>query len=275
MFKIFKSFFTKIDEEMLEELEENLILADCGASVSCEIIDELRDRIKSKSLKTQEEVKEELKNIIEGILGEQNPSDISPCYLIVGVNGVGKTTTIGKLANQFKKSGKSVLLAAGDTFRAAAAEQLEQWAARANCDIVRQQEGADPASVVYDALSAAKARNTNVVIIDTAGRLHNKQHLMDELTKIKKVVDKNNMQAKTLLILDANTGQNGLNQAKAFAESADIDGLILTKMDSTSKGGIVLAIKKELNLPVEYVGIGESIDDLMQFDVKWFVNELI
>jgi fused signal recognition particle receptor len=275
MLKLFRKIFTKIDEEMLEELEENLILADCGSALSGGIIGELRQAIKEKGLKTQDEVKNELKSIIKNLLGNNEISEISPCYLIVGVNGVGKTTTIGKLAYKFRKTGKSVLLAAGDTFRAAAAEQLEMWAERAGCDIVRQQEGADPASVVFDAISAAKARQTDVVIIDTAGRLHNKQHLMEELAKIKKVVNKSGIKSRTLLVIDANTGQNGLNQAKSFAESADVDGIILTKMDATSKGGIVLAIKKELGIPVEYVGVGESLDDFMQFDVEWFIDELI
>jgi fused signal recognition particle receptor len=277
---IFSGFFS-VSDEFYEELEEALILSDMGLDTAVEAVNELRSRVKSRKLKDEEDVKACLREILNEILdvGEaalaltSKPSVV----LFVGVNGVGKTTTIGKLGAFLKKEGKRVLFAAGDTFRAAAAEQLTIWAERSNLDIVRHEEGSDPAAVVFDAMNAARAREMDVVLIDTAGRLHNKQNLMNELSKISRVVDREGegISKETLLVLDATTGQNGLIQAKQFAETAGITGIVLTKLDGTAKGGIVVAIAKELKLPVKFVGLGEGVDDLQVFDAKAFTEALI
>lgn len=277
MLKLFSKIFSKLDEETLEELEENLIMADCGAIASLEIVAQLRKAAKEKKITEMQPAKEELRNIIEGMLATTHePQTTEPLkiVLIIGVNGVGKTTSIGKLAHYYARQGKSVMLAAADTFRAAAAEQLTVWAERANCPIVKQEQGADPAAVVYDAIASAKAKNVDVLLVDTAGRLHNKQDLMGELDKIKRVIQKE-ATPETLLVLDATTGQNALSQAKSFGEITQINGIILTKLDGTSKGGIVIAIKKEQEIPVRYVGIGESVSDLREFDAKWFAEQLV
>lgn len=271
--------FTKIDEELFEELEEMLITADCGAMTSAKICDELRKRVKQTGTKEPEDVKELLcETISEMMEGEQelNLATKPSIILVIGVNGVGKTTTIGKMANQLKGSGKKVLVAAADTFRAAAIEQLEIWTNRAGCDIVKHSEGADPAAVVYDAIAAAKARNVDVVIVDTAGRLHNKIGLMNELAKISRIIEREMPDAskEVLLVLDATTGQNAVNQAREFKNAAGITGIVLTKLDGTAKGGIVFAIANELKLPVKYVGVGEGVDDLIPFDSKDFVEAL-
>ena len=277
---IFSGLFS-VSDEFYEELEESLILADMGIDTAVDAVEELRSRVKAQKLKDEEEVKACLREILLEILEQEEPTlDISgkpAVILFVGVNGVGKTTTIGKLAAYLKKQDKSVLLAAGDTFRAAAAQQLTIWAERSNLDIIKHSEGADPASVVFDAMNAAKARGTDVVLIDTAGRLHNKQNLMNELNKISRVIDREGgtESRETLLVLDAATGQNGLIQAKQFAETAGITGLVLTKLDGTAKGGIVVAIAKELKLPVKFVGLGEGVDDLQPFQAKEFVDALI
>lgn len=271
--------FTKIDDELIEELEEQLIMADVGVSTSEKICSILRDKIKEYSLTEVSQIKSILKEIITDILKGDNSIHIQSkptVVLVIGVNGVGKTTAIGKLAYNFKNQGKSVLLAAADTFRAAAIEQLQVWADRSQADIVKHSEGADPAAVVYDSIAAAKSRGTDVLICDTAGRLHNKKNLMDELSKIKRVINNeigsNNIE--TLLVLDATTGQNGVNQAKEFSSIAGITGIILTKLDGTAKGGVVVSIKEELNIPVKYIGIGEQIDDLQPFVAEEFVNAL-
>ena len=273
--------FTKADDDFYEELEECLILADVGMQVTSKVVSDLRKKVKSERLKTNVEVKNALTSILTGVLktGDQSlqlntkPSVI----LMVGVNGVGKTTTIGKLAASFTAQGKKVLLVAGDTFRAAAAEQLTVWSERANCSIVRHEEGSDPASVVFDGCVAAKARGTDIVIIDTAGRLHNKSNLMNELNKITRVIRRELPDAdlETLMVLDATTGQNGLIQAKQFAETAGLTGIVLTKLDGTAKGGIVFAIAGEMGLPVKYIGVGEGVDDLMAFDPAEFVEALL
>lgn len=275
------SSFTGENEEFFDELEEVLILADVGTDTSVKAVDKLRELVKARGLRGGEEVKAAFGEVLTEILNvgsrglalNTKPSVI----LVVGVNGVGKTTTIGKLASKLSSEGKSVLLAAGDTFRAAAAEQLEIWANRAHVDIVRHEEGSDPASVVFDGISAAKARGRDVVIIDTAGRLHNKQNLMNELNKISRIINREMPDAdkETLLVLDATTGQNGLIQAKQFKETADITGIVLTKLDGTAKGGIVFAIADELELPVKYVGVGEGVDDLMPFEPDKFVEALL
>ena len=277
---IFSGFFS-VDEDFFEELEENLILSDMGMDTTMEAVEELRSRVKERKIKDPEEVKACLREILVEMLDVGDTSlhleDKPAVILMIGVNGVGKTTTIGKLANVLKKEGNRVLLAAGDTFRAAAADQLTIWADRAKVDIVKHGEGSDPAAVVFDAMNAARARKSDVVLVDTAGRLHNKQNLMNELNKISRVIDRegNTSSKEVLLVLDATTGQNGLIQAKQFGESAGITGIVLTKLDGTAKGGIVLAIAKELGVPVKYVGLGEGIDDLQPFDPVAFAEALV
>lgn len=275
------SNFRKADEELLEELEEALIMSDVGVETSTRIISNLRDRIKKEKIEDEEGVKTALREEIQAILDEvdnslhltTNPSVI----LVVGVNGVGKTTSIGKIANRLKQDGKKVVIAAADTFRAAAVEQLEIWANRANCKMVKKEEGADPASVVYDAIQITKQEQADVLICDTAGRLHNKKYLMDELLKIKKVIDKELPDAskEVLMVLDATTGQNAISQVKAFKETVDINGLILTKLDGTAKGGVVIGIVAENKMPVKFVGVGEQIDDMQIFESEDFVKALI
>lgn len=275
---IFKSF-VKVDEDMLEELEEVLIASDVGINITSEIIDELRDRIKSKHITEPEDAKNELIEILESTIGEDEPLDVSKkptVILVIGVNGVGKTTSIAKLANKLKNEGKSVALAAADTFRAAAIDQLEIWANRVGVPIIKHSEGADPAAVVFDACSYVKSHGTDVLIVDTAGRLHVKKNLMDELAKINRVIDRelNGAGRETLLILDAVTGQNAINQAKEFMHTSDITGIILTKLDGTAKGGIIISVKKELGIPVKFIGVGEQMDDLQTFNGKNFVKAL-
>ena len=278
---IFASFGSELTDDFYDELEESLILADTGMDVTLELVEELRRRVRAEGVKTVEEARSCMVRVIAEALeaGEQG-LDLSTkpsVLLFIGVNGVGKTTTIGKIGAQLKHSGKKVLFCAADTFRAAAAEQLTIWADRAGVDIIKQHEGADPAAVVFDAMSAAKARKSDVVLVDTAGRLHNKQNLMNELNKISRVIDRElpGCARETLLVLDATTGQNGLIQAKQFGESAGITGIVLTKLDGTAKGGIVLAIAKELGVPVKFVGLGEGIDDLQPFDPAAFAEALI
>ena len=272
--------FDKLDDEFYEELEEALILADIGASTAADTVVQLRKRVSQKLLTRADEVKDALRDILAEKLDVGDTAlhvDTQPSVvLIIGVNGVGKTTSIGKLAARLKGEGKKVLLCAGDTFRAAAADQLEIWANRAGVDIVRQHEGADPGAVLFDALQAAKARHADVVLCDTAGRLHNKQNLMNELAKLRKIIDRETPDAakETLLVLDATTGQNGLIQARQFKETAGLTGIILTKLDGTAKGGIVVAIAQELQVPVKFVGVGEGIDDLRPFDAGEFTKEL-
>ena len=271
--------FDRLDDDFYEELEEALILADIGAAT--DTVAQLRKRVSQKLLGRADEVKDALRDILAEKLDVGDPSmDLSTqpsVVLIIGVNGVGKTTSIGKLAARYKSEGKKVLLCAGDTFRAAAADQLEIWADRAGVDIVRQHEGADPGAVLFDALQAAKARNVDVVLCDTAGRLHNKQNLMNELAKLRKIIDREVPDAakETLLVLDATTGQNGLIQARQFKETAGLTGIILTKLDGTAKGGIVVAIAQELQVPVKFVGVGEGIGDLRPFDAREFTRELL
>lgn len=271
--------FTKIDEEFFEELEENLIMADVGAVTSARICESLRKKVKEKGISDAFQVKEALKEIIAEMLEGDSELDLSTTptvVLVIGVNGVGKTTTIGKLANNLKNDGKKVLLAAADTFRAAAIDQLQIWADRAGVDLVKHDEGSDPAAVVFDAVNAGKARGCDVVICDTAGRLHNKKNLMDELSKISRVIDREapGSAKEVLLVLDATTGQNALNQAKLFQEAAGLTGIILTKLDGTARGGVVIGIKEELNIPIKYIGIGEQIDDLKPFHSEEFVDAL-
>ncbi len=271
--------FTKIDDDFLDELEEVLILSDIGVETSQHIISQLRGKIKEKGLKDPQEIKSELRSIISDILGKFSPLNLESkpsVILVIGVNGVGKTTTIGKLATNFVNDGKKVLLAAADTFRAAATQQLVTWSERSGADIVTSFEGADPASVVYDAISSAKAKNYDIVICDTAGRLHNKRNLMDELSKISRIIKREmgDVQTEVLLVLDATTGQNAINQAKMFKEAAGITGIILTKLDGTAKGGVVIAIKNELDIPVRYIGVGEQADDLQEFDPEMFANAI-
>lgn len=271
--------FTKIDEEFFEELEENLIMADVGAVTSARICENLRKKVKEKGLTDAGEVKGALKEIIAEMLSGDEALDLSTkpaVILVIGVNGVGKTTTIGKLANNLRQDGKKVLLAAADTFRAAAIDQLQIWADRAQVDLVRHEEGSDPAAVVFDAVNAGKARGCDVVICDTAGRLHNKKNLMDELAKIARVIDREapGSSKEVLLVLDVTTGQNALNQAKLFQEAAGLTGIILTKLDGTARGGVVIGIKEELNIPIKYIGVGEQIDDLRPFNSKDFVDAL-
>ena len=277
---IFSGFFP-VDEDFFEELEENLILSDMGMDTTLEAVETLRERVKANKIKEPEEVKACLREILVEMLDvgstELDLTDKPAVILMIGVNGVGKTTTIGKLANLLKNQGNRVLLAAGDTFRAAAADQLAIWADRAKVDIVRHEEGSDPAAVVFDAMNAARARKTDVVLVDTAGRLHNKQNLMNELNKIRRVIDREGTASskEVLLVLDATTGQNGLIQAKQFGESAGITGIVLTKLDGTAKGGVVLAIAKEMGVPVKFVGLGEGIDDLQPFDAVAFAEALV
>lgn len=273
--------FSQLDDDFYDELEESLVMADMGAETTMEAVEELKQRCKRNKIKDTEGAKACMKEILAELLTVGDPnvdmSNAPAVVLFIGVNGVGKTTSIGKLAARWKGEGKRVLLCAGDTFRAAAADQLTIWSERAGVDIIKQHEGADPAAVVYDAMSAAKARKTDVVLVDTAGRLHNKQNLMNELNKISRVIDRECPDAsrETLLVLDATTGQNGLIQAKQFGESAGITGIVLTKLDGTAKGGIVIAIAKELGVPVKYVGVGEQVGDLQPFDAKAFVEALL
>ena len=273
------SAFTKIDEDLYEELEEALIMADIGVETSLYIIEKLREKVKDEKIHDPAEVKGAIIRVITEILEKDDEPFELPhpsVVLVIGVNGVGKTTTIGKLTHNYMENGKTVLLAAADTFRAAAIDQLQVWADRNNAQLIKHQENSDPGAVVYDAVQAAKARNTDVLICDTAGRLHNKKNLMEELRKISKIVNKEYPDAKveTLLVLDATTGQNALQQAKLFKEVADITGLVLTKLDGTAKGGIVLAIKHEMNIPVRYIGVGEQMDDLQEFNSKDFAKAL-
>ncbi len=276
VFKVFRH----VDEELFEELEEALISADVGVETSMEIIERLRESAKKNKILESEELSQELRRIIAELMEENTPvqRDHSglKIILVIGVNGVGKTTSIGKLAYKFKSEGKKVMLAAADTFRAAAIDQLMIWADRSGVDIIKHDEGSDPASVVFDAVSAAKARGTDILIVDTAGRLHNKKNLMEELRKILKVADREAPDAlkETLLVLDATTGQNALSQAKLFGEISEIDGIILTKLDGTAKGGVVIAICNEQRLPVRYIGVGEGIDNLQDFSASDFVKAL-
>ncbi len=273
--------FEELGEEFFEELEENLILADVGMNIAVEAVEKLRKRVYDDRLLGAENVKAALREILAEKLDVGSTAlDLSTSpsvVLMIGVNGVGKTTSIGKLGHQLKEQGKKVMFCAGDTFRAAAADQLEIWSERAGVDIVRQHEGADPGAVLFDGLQAAKARGTDVVLVDTAGRLHNKQNLMNELAKMRKIIDRETPDAakETLLVLDATTGQNGLIQARQFKETAGLTGIILTKLDGTAKGGIVIAIAQELQVPVKYVGLGEGIDDLQPFDAKEFLEAMI
>ena len=275
------SNFRKVDEELLEELEEVLIMSDVGTETSLKIISNLRNRVKLDKLQDEEQVKKALKEEIQKILDEV-PSSLNlettpSVILVVGVNGVGKTTSIGKIANRLKNDGKKVVLAAADTFRAAAVEQLEIWANRAGVDIVKRNEGTDPASVVYDAIKITKEKNADVLICDTAGRLHNKKYLMDELEKIKRVIDKEmpNASKEILMVLDATTGQNAISQVKAFKETVNLTGLVLTKLDGTAKGGVVIGIVQENKLPIKFIGVGEQIDDMEIFNSEDFVNAFL
>ena len=277
--QVLKSY-TKVDDELIEEIEEILITADVGVETTMDIIDKLTDAIKTKKITDPQDVKGELKLIIEEILTNDNSTlDVShsPSIIVmVGVNGVGKTTTIGKLAARYKKEGKKVLIAAGDTFRAAAIDQLEVWANRSGVDIIKHQEGADPGAVIFDSIKAAKARNTDLLICDTAGRLHNKSNLMNELSKVFKIIDREYPEAKreVLLVVDATTGQNAVSQAKSFKQVCDITGIVLTKLDGTAKGGVVLAVKSEVDVPVKLIGVGEKMEDLQDFDAKAFSEAL-
>ena len=272
--------YKKIDDDFLDEIEEILISADMGVELTMDIIDYIKEEVKKNKLEDPNEIKGVIKNYLVDMLnstkGVEDIAGKQKIIMIVGVNGVGKTTSIGKLSYRLKSSGKSVIVAAGDTFRAAAIEQLEEWCNRAKVDIVASEQGSDPGSIVYDAIQAARARKTDVLICDTAGRLHNKVNLMNELTKIFKIIEKeySSAQKEVLLVIDANTGQNGLIQAKLFKESCSIDGIILTKLDSTAKGGIVFPIVKELNVPIKYIGVGEKIDDLQVFDAEMFVDAI-
>jgi fused signal recognition particle receptor len=270
--------FKRVDEDFLEELEEILILSDMGVETSAYLIGELRSKVKQDSIEKPEAIRSALTDIIAALLAGEKPNYPCPTVmLIVGVNGVGKTTAIGKLAHRFKSEGKQVVLAAGDTFRAAASEQLAKWGKNANVPVVKHHEGADPGAVVFDAVQSAKSKNADILICDTAGRLHNKQNLMDELEKIDRVIDKAWPKANrtNYLVVDAATGQNALVQAKAFMESVKIDGIILTKLDGTAKGGMACAIKKSLGLPVVYIGVGEKMEDLIPFDAEAFAQGLL
>lgn len=271
--------FTKIDDELFEELEELLVMGDVGVPTAEKICEELKKKVKKEGIKNPNEIHRLLEETVSDMLrgGEELDLSTTPSIiLVIGVNGVGKTTTIGKLANHLTKQGKKVILAAGDTFRAAAIEQLEIWADRSHCEIIKQNEGSDPAAVIYDAISAAKARHADVIICDTAGRLHNKKPLMDELAKINRIIDRElpNASKEKLLVLDATTGQNAVNQAEQFSLATGITGIVLTKLDGTAKGGVVLAIKEGLGIPVKYIGVGEQIDDLQPFDAEDFARAL-
>ncbi|MGE4276195.1 MAG: signal recognition particle-docking protein FtsY [Lawsonibacter sp.] len=278
---LFANFGSELTDDFYDELEESLILADTGMDVALELVGELRRRVRAEGIKTMEEARACMCRVVNDALtvgdAALNLSSRPSVVLFIGVNGVGKTTTIGKIGAQLKREGKKILFCAADTFRAAAAEQLTVWAERAGAEIIKQQEGADPAAVVFDALSAAKARKADVVLVDTAGRLHNKQNLMNELNKMSRVIDRElpDCARETLLVLDATTGQNGLIQAKQFQETAGITGIILTKLDGTAKGGIAIAIAKELGVPVKYAGVGEGVDDLRPFDASDFAQALI
>ena len=274
--------FKKIDDDLFDELEEVLITSDLGVNTSMDIIEKLRQAAKEKKLRDSYELKSELNKIMSDILTEGSGSEIElqgtpAVIMVIGVNGVGKTTSIGKIANMYRNQGKSVLIAAADTFRAAAIEQLEVWSERAGVDIIKQQEGSDPAAVIYDAVNAAKSRNIDILLCDTAGRLHNKKNLMEELKKIYKILNRElpKSSKEVLLVLDATTGQNAVQQAIQFKEAADITGIILTKLDGTAKGGIVLAIKNDYDIPVKFIGVGEKIDDIEPFDPVEFVNAII
>lgn len=274
--------FKKIDDDLFDELEEVLITSDLGVNTSMDIIEKLRQAAKEKKLRDSYELKSELNKIMSDILTEGSGSKIElqgtpAVIMVIGVNGVGKTTSIGKIANMYRNQGKSVLIAAADTFRAAAIEQLEVWSERAGVDIIKQQEGSNPAAVIYDAVNAAKSRNIDILLCDTAGRLHNKKNLMEELKKIYKILNRElpNSSKEVLLVLDATTGQNAVQQAIQFKEAADITGIILTKLDGTAKGGIVLAIKNDYDIPVKFIGVGEKIDDIEPFDPVEFVNAII
>ena len=273
--------FSEIDDDFYDELEESLILADLGMDTAMKAMEGLRSKVKEQHLKTTDEARTALRQVLQEMLnvGETtlNLSTTPSVVLVIGVNGVGKTTTIGKIAHQLKSQGKKVLLCAADTFRAAAADQLEIWAGRAGVDIIRQDEGADPAAVVFDAISAAKARKSDVILCDTAGRLHNKQNLMNELGKIARIIDRELPGAakEVLLVLDGTTGQNGLIQARQFSEIAGVTGMVLTKLDGTAKGGIVVSVADSLRIPVKYIGVGEQMDDLMPFDAQAFTEALV
>lgn len=269
-----------IDEDLYEELEEILITSDVGMDTTVDIIERLRTKIRKEKINDPQQVKPALKEVIRDILLEgsyEDDENEKKVMLIIGVNGVGKTTSIGKLAAKSKHEGKKVLLAAADTFRAAAIDQLEVWSNRAEVDIIKHQEGSDPAAVVFDAIEAAKARNVDLLICDTAGRLHNKKNLMNELEKINRIIDREmqGVKKETLLVLDATTGQNAVMQAKQFMEACPIDGIILTKLDGTAKGGVVISIKQTLDIPVRYIGVGEGVDDLQKFDAEAFAEALI
>ena len=276
---LFKGF-SKLDDEFYENLEEAMILADVGVDTTLKAVEQLRARVKAEKIKDMEGARACLRQVLTDMLQVGEPElrlDTAPSVaLFIGVNGVGKTTSVGKLAGKLKDQGKKVVLAAADTFRAAAGDQLQEWANRAGVDMIGGQEGADPAAIVYDAVAAAKARNADVLLCDTAGRLHNKKNLMEELKKINRILEKEYPDAyrETLVVLDATTGQNALNQAREFSECADITGIILTKMDGTAKGGIAVAIHSELGIPVKYIGVGETIEDLQKFDSNQFVNAL-
>ena len=275
------SNFRKVDEELLEELEEALIMSDIGMETSVQIIDNLRTRAKKEKIEDEEDIKKALREEMKSMLSELDNSlniETTPSViLVVGVNGVGKTTSIGKIPNKLQKQGKKVMLAAADTFRAAAVEQLEIWANRVGCDIVKKEEGADPASVVFDAIKQAKANNVDVLICDTAGRLHNKKNLMDELSKINKIIDRElpNSSKETLLVIDGTTGQNAISQTKAFKEIVNITGIVLTKLDGTAKGGVVIGISNENKIPVKFIGVGEQIDDMEEFNAEEFIKAII
>lgn len=269
----------EIDDEFYEELEEILVMSDVGVNTATEIVEKLKDVVFKKNLRKAKHVKEEIRNIVAELLSGGEELDmitVPSVILVIGVNGVGKTTSIGKMAAMFKAEGKKVILGAADTFRAAAIDQLEIWADRAGVDIVKHKEGADPAAVVFDTIAAGKARNADIIICDTAGRLHNKKNLMEELAKIYRVIDRQLPYAdrEVLLVLDATTGQNAVNQAKEFKDVAEITGIILTKLDGTAKGGVVLAIKNDLKVPVKFIGVGEGIDDLRPFNAKAFADGL-
>ncbi len=276
---VFKGF-SSIDEDFYEELEDILIMADIGVVTTENIIESLKEKVKEQKIKNPDECRELLISSIKEQMKVEDSAydfeDKTSVILMIGVNGVGKTTTTGKLASQYKKAGKKVLLAAADTFRAAAVEQLKEWSNRAGVEIISQHEGADPAAVVFDAVNAAKARNTDILLCDTAGRLHNKKNLMEELKKISRIIEKEYPQAhkETFIVLDGTTGQNALSQAKQFSEVSQIDGIILTKLDGTAKGGIAIAIQAELGIPVKYIGVGEKIEDLQKFDADSFVDAL-